>query len=503
MFIRKTKNRSGSISVQITKKIGRKNKVVKTVGVARTPRELELLMIIAQQEISRLAGQSSLFIDSADLLIDSFVAQLHNNQLQLVGPQLLLSPLYEEMGLDVFKEDSYLKPLIISRLVYPGSKLKTVHYLKRHFDLSVSVYTIYRYLDHLDEQKCEQIQEIIFKRSLQLYSPQTGIVFYDLTTLYFEAPDEDDLRQIGYSKDGKTQHPQIVLGLLVGTQGYPLAYQLFEGNTSETQTLIPMLKKMEQKFQLSKPIVVADAALLSKKNIAALEAADYGYILGARMKNESQAIQEKILSQTITETKPAQIKYPKGRLIISYSSKRAKKDQHNRKKGLQRLEKKVKSGKLTKENINNRGYNKYLVLEGEVNIKIDYQKTKQDQRWDGLKGYMSNTKLTKEEIISQYHNLWQIEKAFRVSKTDLRIRPIYHRIEKRIKAHICICFAAYALYKELERKLKQKKISLSPEKAIEMIKDIQQLTYQLPHSKQVKKKILNLNEKQKDLMRII
>ena len=255
------------------------------MGVAHTPRELELLMIIAQQEISRLAGQSYLFIDSADLLIDSFVAQLHNNQLQLVGPQLLLSPLYEEMGLDVFKEDSYLKPLIISRLVYPGSKLKTVHYLKRHFDLSVSVYTIYRYLDHLDEQKCEQIQEIIFKRSLQLYSPQTGIVFYDLTTLYFEAPDEDDLRQIGYSKDGKTQHPQIVLGLLVGTQGYPLAYQLFEGNTSETQTLIPMLKKMEQKFQLSKPIVVADAALLSKKNIAALEAADYGYILGARMKN--------------------------------------------------------------------------------------------------------------------------------------------------------------------------------------------------------------------------
>lgn len=130
------------------------------------------------------------------------------------------------------------------------------------------------------------------------------------------------------------------------------------------------------------------------------------------------------------------------------------KDAANRKRGLEKLEKNITKGKLTKQHINYRGYNKYLKLEGDVNISIDKEKYKADARWDGLKGYATNTLLTQEEIIENYNHLWQIEKAFRISKTDLRIRPIFHRLKGRIEAHICIAFCSYKIYKELERQLK-------------------------------------------------
>ena len=160
----------------------------------------------------------------------------------------------------------------------------------------------------------------------------------------------------------------------------------------------------------------------------------------------------------------------------------------------------MKSGKLTKEHINNRGYNKYLKLSGKVDISIDYQKYEADSVWDGLKGYITNTRLPKKEVIGNYSQLWQVEKAFRISKTDLRIRPIYHRLKERIEAHICICFTAYAIYKELERLLKVNQIDMSAEKAIELIRDIRQLRYVLPKSRQIKTKILQQTELQKNLL---
>jgi len=203
----------------------------------------------------------------------------------------------------------------------------------------------------------------------------------------------------------------------------------------------------------------------------------------------------------VEEDKPKEIKSKHGRLIVSFSSKRAHNDRKNRQKGMKRLENKVKSGKLTKEHINNRGYNKYLKLSGgNVNISIDYEKFEADNVWDGLKGYVTNTNLTRNKVIGNYSQLWQVEKAFRISKTDLRIRPIYHRIKDRIEAHICICFTAYAIYKELERLLKNNQIGLSAEKAIEQIKEIRQLRYVLPKSRQMKTKILKPTEVQARLL---
>src|SRR5210317_1971008 len=207
-----------------------------------------------------------------------------------------------------------------------------------------------------------------------------------MTTLYFEASDEDDLRKAGFSKDGKHQNPQIFLGLLVGLGGYAIGYDIFEGDIFEGHTLIPFIKKMSKKFDLDRPVVVADAGLLSNENITSLEKMEYEYILGARLKNEPEIIKTKILEKKIEEGEISRINKPEGRrLIISYSLKRAAKDEHNRKRGLQRLEKRITSGKLTKSNINNRGYNKYLRLQGDVQIEIDYEKFEKDKAWDGLK----------------------------------------------------------------------------------------------------------------------
>lgn len=502
MFIRKNKNRSGTISIQIISKVRGKFKVIKTVGCAKTSREEELLMLIANTELERISGVQSLFVEHDDLVVDSFVNGIANSDLQIVGSELILGEIYRKIG---FPEDgccNYFKNLVLCRLVYPGSKLKSIKYFKQHLNLDVSVYSVYRFMDEIESGLKQTIESITFEHTKKVLCGRIGVVFYDMTTLYFESSEEDDFRIPGFNKDGKHQQPQIMIGLLISSLGYPIGYQIFEGNTSETKTLIPVLEYFQQRFDISKPIVIADAALLSQKNINALKHENYQYILGGKIKNESDDIKKKVLALKVKEGKPREILYPNGRLIISFSLKRAYNDQKNRDKGLKRLEKRVSSGKLSKKHINNRGYNKYLKLTGDIDISIDYEKYKDDSVWDGLKGYVTNTTLSKNEVIENYKQLWHVEKAFRISKTDLRIRPVYHRLKKRIEAHICICFAAYALYKELERLLNLNNVDISPEKAIDEIKEIRQLTYVLPKAKTIKTTMLKTNLIQSTLLKM-
>jgi len=500
MFVRKNRNRSGSVSIQIAQKISRSNRVIKTVGVAKTRREEELLLLLAKTEIERLQGMQPLFVEHDDLVVDNFVDGIANDHLQIIGSELILGRIYDKIGFPDNGSCNYFRNLVLCRLVYPGSKLKTVAYFKQHLNTDVSVYSVYRFLDELNAELKLIIEQTSFEYTRKLLKGKIGVVFYDMTTLYFEASEEDDYRIPGFSKDGKHQQPQIMIGLLVSNHGYPIGYQIFEGNTSETKTLIPILEAFQKKFKINKPTIVADAALLSQKNIEALRENKYEYILGGRIKNETEAIKTKIIALKVEEGKSRELKSKNGRLIVSFSSKRAHNDKKNREKGLKRLEKKVDSGKLSKEHINNRGYNKYLKLSGEVNVTIDYEKYEADNVWDGLKGYVTNTSLSRNKVIDNYSQLWQVEKAFRISKTDLRIRPIFHRLRNRIEAHICICFSAYAVYKELERLLKKNNIELSAEKAIEQIKEIRQLKYVLPRSRQVKTKILQPSERQLKLL---
>lgn len=503
MFIRKLKNRSGSISVQIISKSGGKYKVVKTIGCGRTEQEIQKLEYLGKQELERLSMQPKLFISETDTIIDNIFAALSNSSIRVVGPELIFGKIYDKIGFNKIEEKLF-RHLVISRLAFPLSKLKTIEYLYRYQSVSLNIDTVYRFLDKLNNQLKNEVEQIAFNHTKKVLYGNISVVFYDMTTLYFEASDEDDLRKTGFSKDGKHSNPQIFLGLLVGLGGYAIGYDIFEGNTYEGHTLIPFLEKISQKFNLDKPVVVADSGLLSKDNIVALQQQEYQYILGARIKNEPKQIKEKILEAKLKNGQIQKIKKDENsRLIISYSDKRAKKDTHNRERGLKRLEKRIRSGKLTKSNINNRGYNKYLKLEGEVSIEIDYDTFEKDKQWDGLKGYVTNAKLSDKAIIESYSNLWHIEKAFRMSKTDLRIRPIYHRLKRRIEAHICISFTAYCIYKELERILYKEKSNLSLEKAKEHTHNMYEITYTLPESKHTKSKLLKMDDEQAELYQIV
>jgi transposase len=503
MYIRKKKNSSGSLSVQVIQKIDGKYKVVKTLGCATTQHEIEKLVHKAKHEILKLQAQPQLFVSENDIVVDQAFSLLDNTSIQTVGPEIVFGKIYDYIGFNTIKEDLF-RHLVIARLAFPLSKLKTTEYLYRFQGTYIKIDAIYRFLDKLNDKLKDQVEQISFEHTKRVLNGNISVVFYDMTTLYFEASDEDDLRKTGFSKDGKHQSPQIFIGLLVGMGGYAIGYDIFEGNTYEGHTLLPFLKKVSEKFNLNKPIVVADAGLLSNDNILALEQNGYEYILGARIKNESELIKKQILSvQFINGGVKSFKKNKTTRLIINYSDTRARKDAYNRNRGLMRLEKQIKRGRLTKSNINNRGYNKYLKLEGEINITVDYEKYNTDSHWDGLKGYVTNTHLKDIDVIENYKNLWQIEKAFRMSKTDLRIRPIYHRLRNRIEAHICVSFAAYSVYKELERVLKKEKSNLSLNKASEITHNMYQITYTLPESKHTKSKLLKMDSDQSELYQII
>ena len=424
MFLRKKKNASGTFSVQIISKSRGKYKVERTIGSSDNEQELQRLVFLGKQEIERLSAQPNLFVSENDTLIEQLFDSLKNSSIKTVGPEIIFGKIYDHIGFGAIKEELF-RHLVIARLAFPLSKLKTIEYLYRYQGVSLDIDAVYRFLDKLNNNIKEQVEQIGFAHTQRVLNGNISVVFYDMTTLYFEASDEDDLRKAGFSKDGKHSNPQIYLGLLVGLGGYAIGYDIFEGSIYEGHTLIPFLEKITRKFNLNKPVVVADAGLLSNSNIEALQAKDYEYIIGARIKSEPDKIKKEILSHTFVNGKTIEIKKDNNaKLIVAFANNRATKDEQNRKRGLQRLEKQIKAGKLTKSSINNKGYNKYLTLKGNITIEIDYEKFNNDKAWDGLKGYITNTKLSPQEVIENYKNLWHIEKAFRMSKTDLRIRPI-------------------------------------------------------------------------------
>lgn len=506
MFVRKKKNTSGTVSVQVILKKRGSYYVVYTAGSSSDPNELVRLQEKAESYIIAPPNQTPLFatVSPPDVIVENFMHSLANAQVRTVGPELIFGKIFDLIGFGAIP-DILFRHLVVARLAYPTSKLKTVDYLYRYQGTTTTDDALYLALDRMHEKYKETAERIAFlhtKKTLKTIS----IVFYDMTTLYFEAEDEDDLRKIGFSKDGKFQHPQIMIGLLIGEGGYPIGYDVFEGSTFEGKTLVPILEKMSEKYELGKPVVIADAAMLSKKNIEELAKAIYTFIVGGRIKNESQQTKREILEKAkeLRDGSSFELTRQDGtRLIVTFSEKRGKKDARNREKGVKKLRAKVASGNLTKTNITNRGYNKFLTLTGDVLVTVDEAKIENDARWDGLKGYVTNTKLSHDKIIEHYGHLWQIEKAFRISKTDLRVRPIFHYRRRRIEAHLTIAFVAYAIWKEVERRLSCADVAMSPKRAAELTHTMYAIDYILPHAKSDKRVVLHMDEEQKLLFKAI
>lgn len=498
MFVRKKKSKSGLISIQVIDKSSGKYRVLKTIGNSKDSLETERLFKQGKEWIKNYLGILEFDFDGK-IFANRFLDNIES--ITVSGTELLFNKLYNEIGFDQI-ENELFKQLVFSRIIFPASKLKTTDLLSKFQDITLNVQKLYRYLDELYTNDKEKVQQISYQHTLKILGNRISVVFYDVTTLYFEINNEDTIRKRGFSKDGKHQNPQIVLGLLVSTEGYPLAYDIFEGNKFEGHTMLPVIERFKKKYNLEQLVIVADSGLLSNNNIEELQTKGYEFILGARIKNESKEIEEKIHSLKLLNGESAVLQKGDLNLIISYSTKRAKKDKHNRERGLKRLEKQIESGKLTKANINNRGYNKYLKISGNLRVSIDKEKFELDEKWDGLKGYITNTNLSKNKVIENYQHLWKIEKAFRISKHDLKIRPIYHRKQNRIEAHIIISFVAYKIYKELERLLKVKGSELSPEKAIGIARTIYSVKIRIPNSNQTIEKTLLLNNEQKQLAKL-
>jgi len=410
-----------------------------------------------------------------------------------------LNRVYGLIGFDSIN-DSILKDLVVARICQPSSKSATVDYLKDYFDEDVYLNKIYRYLNILNSTQQSKVQQISVEHTRKILGGKIGLVFYDVTTLYFETDYGDELRKTGFSKDGKHSQPQIVLGLLVSSGGYPLAYSIHEGNKYEGHTMLPVVEDFVKKFDLKDFVVIADSGLMNKDNIAELEAKNYKYILGAKIKSESKEVKSWIFS--LQKQNGVFHEYQKTettRLIVGYSDQRAKKDRHNREKGIKRLEKEYTSETLTKDKVNKRGYNKFLEISDDVKVSINYDKIKEDERWDGLKGYITNTDLPAKMVYEQYSGLWQVESAFRVTKGTLELRPIFHFTKERIQAHVCICFVAYKVYKELERILKIAKINLSVDKVLDIAKTITTVKVWLPKTYQTISRTMLLTDRHKSI----
>ena len=491
MYVRKKRNSSGSISIQIIKKIKGKSKLIETIGCSKDKKEIEKLYKRGLERIKEL--EPNLFDISEQKEQEIKFLSISNSQIIPIGDELFFGKLYDKLKLnDIFKDtkdirykkekEFLLKSLVISRILYPGSKLYLADYLWHFKKKEIDTEKIYRFLDNLyqDEIK-KRIEDVVYNYTLSKIDNQLVVSFYDVTTLYFESESEDDLRQIGFSKEGKLARPQIQLGLFTTLEGYPLSYEVYHGKKYEGHTLIEALIEFQKRFKLKdKPIVVADRGMLNDNNIAFLENNDYRYILGAKIKMLPQNIKDEIanfifINDNITHQVDIEksIKYKdnptdkkatktlniKQRIILSYSTQRAKKDTKMREKALKRLKDKIEySNSITKSDLKLSHYAKYLDIEDDCKIefKLNNQKIDNDAKLDGIKGFITNDfTLKHRDIIEHYQNLWHIERAFRISKTDLQIRPIYHRLENRIKSHILISFIAYAIYKEFEIKTRE------------------------------------------------
>lgn len=458
--IRTTKTASGAIAVQVVKYVNRKKIIVAHIGSARDKNELASLKSAAASWIEKTAGQPPLFKSFPSSHLISL------DKCQYLGFRYGL--VYETLQklFTIFKfhllKAPFLVDLVAARIIEPGSKLQSLEFLAEFLGIKYSRRDLYRQLPkYLDLQ--EQVEAKVITVAKKEFNFNFSLVFYDVTTLYFESFAADDLRKPGFSKDNKSQQPQIVIGLLVNADGFPVAYQVFEGNKFEGHTLIPVISAFKSKHQIEMLTVVADAAMISINTIEALQEAKLNYIVGARTGSLSPKLIEG-LSAALNRQDGATIRKQTdyGDLICGFSQKRFVKDQREMDKQIKKAEDLLKDPSGMKRT-------KFIKTKGNAAYELNRSLIEKTRLLLGLKGYYTNLgqEISDSAVIQQYHNLWQVELAFRIAKSDLRIRPVYHFKEKTIKAHILICFMALAVCKYIELKT-----SKSVRRTIKLLKGV-------------------------------
>ncbi|MDX1950412.1 MAG: IS1634 family transposase [Rickettsiales bacterium] len=467
--VRTIKTTSGAAAVQVVEYFNNKRNVVFHLGSASNQEDLERLKDAALKWIDKNDPQGSLFPLSKRQDAGS-VAVFDKCEYLGFKYQLLYDILWNlavKFKFHLLADSKILNDLVIARLVHPCSKAETFEFISDFFGINHSRRDFYRTLSNLLPLKDEVERKAIYVAK-KYFDFSFNIVFYDLTTLYFESFETDELRRIGFSKDNKASNPQIMIGLLVNNSGFPVSYQVFPGNKFEGNTIEPAIVSLKKKYKIKQLTIVADSAMISEKNITLLKNNNLDYIVGARMANLQLPTIQRI-SQDLKQEDNKTVRITiegKDDLVCHFSQKRYNKDKRELEKQIERAEEILKTP--SKAEIIKRA--KFLIRSGSKN-----DQNKEERKFElnqklvvkaklllGIKGYFTSHKTTSSnknnsknnniEIVNKYKQLWNVERSFKISKSDLKARPIFHNKEQAIKTHILICFMALAIAKYIEIK---------------------------------------------------
>ena len=446
-YIREVRTASKAIAVQIVHSSRRGSREIEHIGSGHTPEDVELLRAVARQRLH--AGQDSLdFGDGRPAAALPILSTRCQHLWDTLGTA------YRALGFDAAcGRDEVFEALVLARLVEPTSKLDTIRVLTEIGIGAPSYPTINRRLPRYATPQWRQA--LAGRCAAHVGLGPATLVLYDVTTLYFETDTGDGFREPGFSKERRLE-PQITVGLLTDVRGFPLQVHAFDGNTAETKTILPVVQGFAAAHGLPAVTVVADAGMLSEANLAALEDAGLRFIVGARIPDlpyqvaqwrrthpgEPVSDGQIFVQPTVMGTKAD----PRKRTIFyQYRADRARRTLKGIDQQIAKAEKAVAGQAAVKRN-------RFIQLTGATK-SINRDLEAKAKALAGLKGYVTNLEHpTAEYVMGAYHQLWQIEHSFRMSKTDLRARPIYHHKRDSIEAHLTVVFAALAVTCWLERR---------------------------------------------------
>jgi transposase len=427
-------------------------------------------------EPSQQEEKQHLWVDLSELKEEARLIEGIHAIFGLTLDRLNLHPLFGRRHYDTLRE------LIMARIAWPSSKLRASENLLKHFNVDIPVEKMYRLMDLLEGQETA-VQAALFNAFRPLIGEKVEVLFFDVTTLYFEAIEEDELRRFGFSKDQKTHLTQVVLALATTGDGLPVGYKLFPGNTAETSTLLQAITEWREVLCIEQITIVADRAMMNEPNIQALEESKLKYVIAAKLKLLPKPLQkailsrdgEKIIFQDREDAIAVQEHLHEGRrLIVSHSTKRARKDARDREQILKKLRTRIGQKGTTKKLVTNRGYLSVITEEGNSKVKIDEEKVAAATKWDGLHGVITNIpEKDHTEILSLYRRLWTIEESFRINKYTLEMRPVYHYVSRRIRAHILICYITFAVCRYVQKRISMQYETMSIDQIRSSLIDVQ------------------------------
>ena len=442
MKIRIIKTASNAKAVQVVRYQNNKRIVLHHIGSAHSDEGLVDLKILAEEWIKDYNHQLSIFPDENPNKL------LHLNHSTFIGVKYhflykIVHSIQEMIKLDDLP--TLLNDLVVIRIFEPASKLRSLELLEQYFGIRHIRKSYYKIAPN-----CINLKSLVEKKVVSFaenhYFFNYDLLFYDVTTLYFETFEEDDLRKNGFSKDNKSQQPQILIALMVSKEGFPVSYEIFSGNTFEGHTIIPVIKGFIERNGVKDFTVVADAAMISSENIKLLVQNKINYIVGARLGNLSTDFIDAIDKNLEREDgNSIRIKTENGYLICSYSSVRYRKDKYEMEKQIEKAKQVISKPSKTKKT-------KFTQTKGQI-IELNELLIKKTQKLLGIKGYYTDLEPSvadNKTIIERYHELYKIEQNFRISKNDLQTRPIFHFKEEPLKLHILICFMALVISKHIE-----------------------------------------------------